>query len=495
MLNLVTLTQKTLVSLFQMFAPSKQTARMLALSVLACQVILLVAALASDVILFADGAKFSFGLSYHDAWAMHWGHVQARYAIYALIIHPAETLSGFFNLTPMATTKLYTLFFFALPILQFAAIIKIAWRNHAVLLIFPVLQYILSLSFAYGFPSESIFAPGFMWICLFLVLTGRTTSVFFMTSFLLLCFTHEVAIFSAIVVAVYALMTVRNGRRDSIFSLLISPVGAGISVVFALFLIVQALGGAEATSSNAIYIIDPRRFLNNPMMWLFAGFACAMIASVRFFPEKAVQSAILFVVAVGAALPIVFAFVFDFDFVSGRYSAARTYIGGFMLLLSLFFVFVVNAKRSGAEAETLAPGKLSGNSYLALPCAGALAFLISSNLIFTHQWSLTLDSLEEFVAAKDVSLGKPDLEFEDVSYQTALGQELLGQSVYAKEFRWSLPFLSFVLSDGDAPARVMLDGSFDYAFQCASLSASDDSKMRFNREAMQEFREKVCVDE
>jgi len=395
--------------------PSARLARLLAIYALACQALLLILAVATDVMLYADGAPFAFGIALGDAWTLHWEAVTARFTVYALIVFPSEFISVNLSLSPMMTTKVYALIFFAVPILQFCIIMRLAWAKHSRLLIFPVLQYLLSNGFGYGFPSEALFSPGFMWICLFLIIRNQSLSASFFLSFLALCFTHEVAIPSALVIAVFASLQVRSKLNPASSRLALYSMIGLVLLPFLIFVLVQASGGAVATSSNAIYIIDPRRFLNNPFMWVMAVVGVLSAVTASMAPQKWLKLSLGALIVLSVITPFLLASFFDYDFVTGRYSAARSYIGGFMLILLSICILYLVYKSTADPAH-----KIGGKPVLAFCVSVLLAVSLASNVSFLNLWNTTKSGLVAYIEKGAPQSGEPNFEAEIIDFGYAV---------------------------------------------------------------------------
>jgi hypothetical protein len=124
------------------------------------------AAWRSGLMLYADGALFSFTIGIDAAWALVWHIMPARFAIYLLTVLPAETAHEL-GLPAMAAMRLYQALFIGMPFLGLAACVPLVPRGSRWLLLFPVLSLLALTVSALGYPSETLLTQAAFWPALF----------------------------------------------------------------------------------------------------------------------------------------------------------------------------------------------------------------------------------------------------------------------------------------------------------------------------------------
>jgi hypothetical protein len=309
-----------------------QTCRRLAGAALIIQILGALVASSTHLMLYGDGAYFVYSLSVGEPWLLKWATIPARATVYTITVIPTEWIGRWLDLSPLRIADLNGFIFYFVPALQFAAACTLVWRHNPQFLIFPTAQYILSTSLGFGFPSEILLAPGFLWICLFLILGNNIPSMLFLVSLLGLVFSHELAIPSALIVVWLALQQTWGNdderREHRLYALVaIASVAIFISYVWVLFI------GSLPFFPYAIYIIDPRRLVANPTLWLMmCSITVAIVYFVRLeswgFGRLTWGAAII----AAAATPSLLEFVVPaFDFDQGRYASSRTIVGGTFL--------------------------------------------------------------------------------------------------------------------------------------------------------------------
>jgi hypothetical protein len=107
------------------------------------------------------------------------------------------------------------------------------------------------------------------------------------------------------------------------------------AVVLAIWLVITLHGGGVGAENGAIYVLDPRRVLNDPTLWFIAAAILALGAISRAkFTERRhflwVIGLTCFFLTAMASLPL--------NFAPGRYASVRTLIGVWMVLLGLIYV-------------------------------------------------------------------------------------------------------------------------------------------------------------
>src|SRR5271165_3335429 len=117
-----------------------------------------------------DGAFFVYVLCVGHPWFLKWQAIAARASTYVLTVAPSQWAMNVFHLSPMAVASANGFFYYLCPLILFATACALVQNKYSQFIVFPVAQYALSSSMGYGFPSEIALSPGFLWICLFLIL-------------------------------------------------------------------------------------------------------------------------------------------------------------------------------------------------------------------------------------------------------------------------------------------------------------------------------------
>jgi hydrogenase-4 membrane subunit HyfE len=361
----------------------------------------------------------------------------------------------------------------------------LVWRRYPQYLVFPAAQYALSTALGYGFPSEILLAPGFLWIALFVIVTKRAPSILFLAVFIGLVFSHELAVPAAIVGGALAVQQAcQQDRGSGTRWRAIATFGAVLGA-FALLVLVRLSGGGTGSDANAIFVVDPRRIFNNPSMWVLVLAVIAAITACRyrtFVPSR--WGAPLLIVGT-FVVPLLLKVVFPgIDFEQGRYDSARSIVGVMMLFLALCFVLVLRVKPEWTRAP--ADGRVR---HIPFVLSVALAASVGSALAFLHDWDVALRGLERVIRPTSAD-GWPEI----ISYEQALGlmqpEEALANDRI--DFQWVMPYRSILLADGGVPARVVvIDG--DYRAYCAMADRIDPSHSTIPLPALTAMREFSCT--
>jgi hypothetical protein len=124
------------------------------------------AAWKTELMLYADGALFSFVIGIDDAWALVWHIMPARIGVYLLTVLPAE-IAREWGLSALAAMRLYQALFIGLPFVGLAVCGALVPRTQRWLMLFPTLS-IVALSMAgLGYPSETQLTLAAFWPALF----------------------------------------------------------------------------------------------------------------------------------------------------------------------------------------------------------------------------------------------------------------------------------------------------------------------------------------
>jgi hypothetical protein len=249
-------------------AQAVATLKQLAILVGVVQAVACIASIVTLLMLHADGAYFVYVIGTGDPWGMKWREVAARITIYLFTVVPTQVMADLLQLSPIGIAKWNAFFFYGVQLLLYAISCMLIWTSQPRCLVFPVLQFALSTSLGFGFPSEILLSPGLLWICLFLIIKGRAASVAFLLSLLALLFTHELALPAALVCVYLAIRSIAAQKPDEPAMVLMHSLPILGAVV--LLIGVRMIFGGVAADPNAFYIFDPRRILNNPTLWVLA---------------------------------------------------------------------------------------------------------------------------------------------------------------------------------------------------------------------------------
>jgi hypothetical protein len=423
--------------------------RRVALAVLLVQAAGCVAAWLTNVMLHGDGAYFIYALSVDGAWTLKWRDIAARAAVFVTTVLPTEIAALSLQLSPMQISALNGFIFYLVPLLQFAVACALVWRSHPQYLIFPAAQYALSMAMAYGFPSEILLAPGFLWICLFLVLKGRASSLLFALSFAGLVFSHELALPAAFVAAFLALRSAREADQLSSSPGWRMPAWAAFFLgVFALLIWTRLNGGGAGSDANAVFVMDPRRVGNNPTLWLVIGASVAAAIAIHRFPSLSRRGLGIGAIVLAAfAIPLLLRFLVPtIDFEQGRYDSARSIIGGVMFVLALCFASILRA------APERFPSTAQGwRGRAPFVVAVALAISVGSGIAFLYDWSLALRGLERAIVPISTAGSINFVPYAEARALMHPDEAMVNDRI---DFHWALPYRAMVLANGGLPSRV-----------------------------------------
>jgi hypothetical protein len=121
---------------------------------------------ATGLMLYADGALFSFIIGVGDAWGLVWHIMPARIAVYLLTVLPAETAHRW-GLPALAAMRLYQALFVGFPFLGLVACGALVPTGRRWLLLYPALSILALAISALGYPSETLLTLAGFWPALF----------------------------------------------------------------------------------------------------------------------------------------------------------------------------------------------------------------------------------------------------------------------------------------------------------------------------------------
>jgi len=455
--------------------------RRLAIAVLAVQLAGAIAAASTHLMLHGDGAFYVYSSSVGAPWTLKWSHIPVRFAVYLTTALPSYWISRALHLSPLATADLTGFILYLVPTLQYAAACALVWRSAPRYLIYPAAQYALSTAMGFGFPSEILLSPGFLWICVFLTAGRHRPGPLFLISLFGLAFSHELAIPSVLVAVFLAVRRLRDEPDAAARGWRLALLGAGTACLIIAYGLARFTGGGgDASDHVAIYVFDPRRILANPEMWLMLTIAGASTAVFVGVWRSRLPGACWALAAIAAAaVPLVIGLTApSFDFALGRYDSERTVVGVLMVLLSLAFALAARG-----TPEPAPPPRDSRVIPFALTTA--LAVSAGAGAAFILDWNLALHGLERVVwASADASA-----KFVPASRMQAYALPRQAAALERMDYFWALPYRSIVLADGREPVHIAY-GEVSYRAYCAAsrrLSALRGDLPASTRAEMQAF--------
>src|SRR5215470_13880891 len=105
-------------------AYSRLVAAIVGILLLACGLV----ASFGRVMLYGDGAYFVFSIAAGNPWELKWKEIAARSTVYVLTVVPTSWLHGLFHFEPDDLAIVNGVFYFLLPVLQYAVACALVWR-------------------------------------------------------------------------------------------------------------------------------------------------------------------------------------------------------------------------------------------------------------------------------------------------------------------------------------------------------------------------------
>jgi hypothetical protein len=194
---------------------------------------LCVAAWTTGLMLYADGALFSFIIGVDDAWALVWHIMPARVAVYLLTVLPAETAHEW-GLPALAAMGLYQALFLGFPFIGLAACLALVPRGSRWLLLFPTISILALAVSALGYPSETLMTLAAFWPALFgyRYARGRTGSALLTLLFTaIFLFSHPGMVFALPLLPLAAVLRFRESPERAVRRELTLLGGIGAALV------------------------------------------------------------------------------------------------------------------------------------------------------------------------------------------------------------------------------------------------------------------------
>jgi hypothetical protein len=463
--------------------------RKLAIAVILIQCLGVIVATAANLMLHADGSFFVYALSVDAPWVIKWQALSARASTYTLTVLPTQYLAHTLLLTPLDISRLNGFIFYFVPCLQFIIACMLVWKSHPKLLVFPVIQYVFSSVLGFGFPSEILLAPGFLWIALFLSVDGKPLKPLLLLSLLGLVLAHELAIPAALVAMYHFFQQARQQDKDNA-SFWRTPVVAIFSVIIiGIFVALRSSGGGTGSDAAAKYVFDPRRILNDPTLYIMLAAMALVVFAIPIFSKTrtlgwkiwsiSILVALLLPIIVGLLVP-------SFNFQQGRYDTARTLIGGTMLVLAFIYNRLQYSKNSQPVIKSDTYSYLGQSMPLAL-CVG-LAIACGSASMFVKDWLTATNGLERVITAP--ASGK-DTIF--ISYKSSLDL-MTPEEREANEkigFQWVMPYRSIVLANESLPTHIVYEDT-DYQGYCKTSAHLSSQYSKVSPDVMSKLHAFTC---
>lgn len=427
----------------------KPFARRTAVAVAFLQAAMCLCCVFSRSMLYGDGAYFVFALATGKPWPVKWAEISVRATIYLTTVLPTLFLGRALHLGGLDLAALNGLFFYGLPVLQFVWACAIVWRRNPQYLLFPIIQYAFSSQLGAGYPSEILLAPGFLWIAAFCVLENKAFSPSFCLAFLGGIFSHELAIPSMAVIGflAYRQMRVNDAARGVFFQR--AALLAIIMAAVVIFIYLRANGGGSGSDRNAVYVIDPRRILNNPSLWYMA--ACAAMGWGLAARPTAVFSGwrLVVLIIVIVATPLVISLLnLPVNFGQGRYDSARTLVAGMMFLLSLGFL-VTQMPVGSTEVKGL-----NWINQAVIILAFALASNLGTAVAFFRDFTVLLDANVRIVTALPAGDAYAPTSERELSTMMSPRAAWISKNM---DFSWTRVYRSAVIAPEYRPRRLIYD--------------------------------------
>lgn len=200
---------------------------------LGAAVALCVAAWVTGLVLYADGALFSFIIGIRESWTLVWHIMPARIAVYLLTVLPAETAHRW-GLPAMPAMRFYQALFIGFPFIGLAVSFALTPRGSRWLMVFPTVAVLGLAVSALGFPSEAILTVSAFWPALFGLryASGRMAPA----ALTLLCvaaflFSHPGMVFALPLLPLAAAPRWRESRAPEVRRALLRLGGAGAALL------------------------------------------------------------------------------------------------------------------------------------------------------------------------------------------------------------------------------------------------------------------------
>lgn len=452
------------------------------------QLVGIAAAVSTLIMLHGDGSFFVYALGAGSAWELKWQFIPARVAVYLLTVLPTAWVSEWARLAPLEIARLNGFVFYFVPLVQYLSACALVWRRQAWLLCFPIATFVFGSALGFGYPSEILLSPGFLWLALFALHRWSVFHPLFSLGVSGLLLSHEASAAAAIVAvriayvrATAAGRTTRVTDRLRLWLILLSP--------FAALFAIRALGGGAGSDHNAIYVVDPRRVFNNPSLWLVSLGLLAAVVGRRWIRGR-YATAVAF--GMGLGVPLVVRYLAPTtDFEQGRYDSARSVIALTMLVAALLFGRLTHpgseslAKGPSETAHRRERAPVMGALYLALGIA------VGCSWCFVGAWWRSLSTFRTSVSCAHAGCASaPEfVSFDQFIKQLEPADRLLAEQM---DFHWVLLYRSAVLGNGALPARFVYRAGEAHHY-CDLAGYIEPERSRFSSAVLGRLSQFACA--
>ncbi len=429
------------------------------------------AAWVTGLVLYADGALFSFVVGVDAPWRLVWHIMPARLAVYLLTVAPAA-LAREAGLSGPAAMQLYQLLFLGLPYFGLAACLVLVPRGRRFQLLFPVVSILALSTSALGYPSETTLTLASFWPALLghrharpavggLALTLVCTAIFL--------FSHPGMVFALPLLPLAAALRWREdaAQRRVLAGLLV--IDTGLAALWAWRFSVETGDPGIVQSSQRMWSATGlAEVVTLQPVILAVLIALLLWAVLGWQRDRTAPALALFGLP---ALALLFGLLHREAVTPESHYYIRTALVFLLPLLGMLALWRGRAAPSGAAA---------------LGLMAALAGLqLQHNLAFLEAWTDYRDSL-----AAAVSAGPPRI--------ATLQQIQDGRSrptARSIAWSWGQPYLSLTLP-GAAPYRAIVadPGPESYSpFQCSQMPAITAQADWVPAETLAVLKDYVCA--
>ncbi len=404
--------------------------------------------LTAQLHLFADGGLFAYAVAAGDAWDFHWRQISGRVAAYALASLPGETW-GRITGDPAAAVALYAALWFAAPAVGLAAT-WLADRTRT-LRLWAALSTALLLPVVFGFPTELWITHAAFWPALALCWSpgGRGRALAAGAALAVLVLSHEGGVvWAAVLLGALLLAPARLAAlRGAVLAL-----APSLAVWGALKLLLRPDAYvAEVLGNNAANFLDASSLLL-PLPLTMAG--ALLVYLVGWLPRR--DAAMALGIAVAALAP--WWLLFDATLHAWDRYFLRT-----LLLGAVPGLAVLAALHAGGWFAPL----LARARPLAPLAAGALVLATLVHAVETAKFAQAWRGYMAVVAAL-AARGEGDPALGDDGFVNAAQ---VPARFVPLAWKSTTPFLSVMVSEGLAPARLLVDPRVGYVwFDCRAAT-------------------------
>ena len=445
-----------------------------------------------DLQMYGDGAAFSYAVAVQDAWAIHWHNISGRLFVYLVCFVPAEIVA---DITRNAHSGIviYGLLQFAAPLVGLLATWAADRSKGHVIFVYACFSTACLAPLVFGFPTEVWIAHALFWptlaICHY-ARAGLGSFSLVLAALLALVFTHEGALILA--VAIVATLLLRGARS--------APFRRGASallIAIPIWILVKAAlppDGyyAPVFASAALHFFDATIFENELLLLLLATLAGYWIASSglrRLTPGKAhIYATLIVTVAL-----VVYWLWFD----QALHANNRYYMRTALLIVTPMLGVLAVAQALAAEDQP-DRAQVPRLTRLAKACAGSVAARAICGAVVLIMLVHVVETTKFVTAWADYKAAVRALAM------GAASDPRLGDSRFVSSTRISAdlnrlswnsttPFLSVLLADGFAPARLVVDPAANYFWlSCAVATANLAADRAVPEEARWLVRTHAC---